>query len=205
VLKGGREMKIRDLVVLLITIALGTLSASAQEGDGSLTFTDHANQSVTINRFGTVLKLRNSNGKETVPVNVYRVCSCGEKEPCIDSVFISKETKSQFEVEFPKKGTTLKEGEALVVTATFRQGDLSVKRRLNWKAGSSSVEMEQVVSGPKSLCACTFEQKPEIPVLRFEAKMCPRPPGSIDWYTCPPDLTDISNVMMSMLLLYFQK
>jgi hypothetical protein len=198
-------MKIRDLVVLLITIALGTLYASAQEGDGSVTFTDHANRSVTINRFGTVLKLKNSNGKETVPANVYRVCSCGEKEPCIESVFISKETKSQFVVEFPNKGTTLKEGEALVVTATFRQGDLSVKRRLNWQAGSSSVELEQVVSGAKPLCATTFEQKPEIPLLRLEGKMCPRPPGDISWYTCPPDLTDASNVMMSSILLYFTK
>ena len=200
-------MKFRNLIVLSITIALGTLQPSAQQGDGSVTFTDHSNQSVTINRFDTVLKLKTSNGKEIVPANAYRVCSCGEKEPCIESVFIpSKETKSQFEVEFPQKGTTLKEGETLVVTATFRQGELTVKRRLSWKAGSSSVEVAEVVSGAKPLCVCSFEAKPEIPILRFEAKMCPRPPGSIDWYTCPPELSkDASNAMMSIILLYFPK
>jgi hypothetical protein len=198
-------MNIGKLIILSVTIALGTLSARAQED--SVTFTDYSNQSVTISRFGTVLKLKNSNGKESVPANIYRVCPCGEKGPCIESAIIpSKETKPQLEVEFPKKGTTLKEGETLVVLATFRQAELTVKRRLNWKAGSGSVEIEQAVSGSKPLCVCTFAEKPEIPVLRLEAKMCPRPPGSVDWWTCPPELSpDASNVMLSSILLQIPK
>ena len=186
-------MNVRKLVILLIAIALGPLSARAQEG-GSVTFTDHSNQSVTISRFGTVLKLKNSNGKEIVPNNIYRVCPCGEKGACIESAVIpGKETKSQFEVMFPKEGSTLKKGETLVVGVTFREGDLTVKRRLSWESGSGAVTLDELISAPKPLCITTFEAKPEIAVLRLEAKMCPRPPGDPDFWICPPWIsTDIN-------------
>ena len=175
-------MNIGKLVILLITIAFGALSAAAQQGDDSVTFTDHSNQSITISRFGTVLNFKTSNGKETVPSNVYRICPCGEEAGCIESTTIpSEKTSSQLEVEFPKKGTTLKKGQALVITATFRHAELTVKRRLNWKAGSSLVNIDEVISASKSLCPCTFE-KPAL--LRLEMKMCPGPPGL--WLlTCP--------------------
>ena len=179
-------MNIGKLIVLSVTIALGTLSVRAQ---GDVTFTDDSNQSVTISRFGTVLVLKNSKGKETVPNNIYRVCPCGDKGPCIESAIIpSKETKSQFEVVFPKEGTTLKKGETLVVMATFSQGEITVKRRLSWEAGSSAVAIEENISASKPLCVCTFEEKLEKAVLRLEAKMCPRPPGSPGYWTCPPEI-----------------
>ena len=181
-------MNIKKLVILLITIALGALTAPAQEGDGSVTVTDLFNQSVTISRFGTVLNLKNSNGKETVPKNIYRVCACGESGPCIESAIIpSKETRVQFEV-FPKKGP-LKKGETLVVIAAFRHGQLSVKRRISWEAGSSSVEFGEAIYASKPLFACTFEEKMQKISLRLEKKMCPRPPGGYerDWLICPPE------------------
>lgn len=179
-------MNIGKLIILLITMALGALSAAAQQGDGSVTFTDHSNQSITINRFGTVLNFKNSNGKETVPGNVYRVCPCGEKASCIESTGTpSEKTSSQLEVVFPKKGTTLKKGETLVVTATFRKAELAVKRSIKWQAGSSLFETEEVFSGPKPLCSSTFEDKG---LLRFEMKMCPRPPGAPLLWTCPPEI-----------------
>ena len=179
-------MNIGKLVILLITIALGALSASAQQGDGSVTFTDNSNQSITISRFGTVLNFKNSYGKETAPGKVYRVCPCSKKEPCIESdVIPSKETKSQFEVTFPKEGTTLKKGETLVVTATYHQAELTVRRRVNWEAGSSSVAVDEVIYASKPLCVCTFEL--EKASLKLTAKNCPRPPGSIDWWICPPE------------------
>jgi|KBSMisStandDraft_5_1062788.scaffolds.fasta_scaffold04368_7 hypothetical protein len=192
-------MNVRKLVILLMTIALGALSAPAQEGAGSVTFTDHSNQSVSISRFGTVLKLKNSNGKEIVPNNIYRVCACGEKGPCIESANLpGKETKSQFEVVFPKEGATLKKGETLVLAATFREGELTVKRRLTWEAGSGAVIVDEVISSSKSLCLTTFEPQPEIVTVRLVAKMCPRPPGDPYFWICPP-FTEMSQESMQMM------
>ena len=197
-------MNIGKLIILLITIALGGLSAAAQQGDGSVTFTDHSNQSITISRFGTVLNFKNSNGKETVPGNVYRVCPCGDKGSCTESTSMpSEKASSKLEVVFPKKGTALKKGQTLVVTATFRQADIEVKRSLNWEAGSSSVKIEDAVSGSKPLCLCTFD---EPVLLTLEAKMCPRPPGSPGYWTCPPSLESTTiDVMYVLSVLNFSK
>ena len=191
-------MNIGKLIVLLITIALGAPSAAAQQ-DGSVTFTDHSKQSITISRFGTVLNFKNSHGKETVPGNVYRICPCGEKAGCIESTSMpSDKTSSQLEVVFPKKGTTLKKGETLAVTVTFRHEELTVKRSLKWAAGSSLFETEEVISGSKPLCSSTFEDKG---LLRYEMKMCPRPPGAPLYllWTCPPEL-DPSALQKAMTL-----
>ncbi|HEX7333934.1 MAG TPA: hypothetical protein VF290_20690 [Pyrinomonadaceae bacterium] len=174
------------LIILLITIALGATSAAAQQD--SVTFTDHSKQSITISRFGTVLNFKNSKGKETVPGNVYRVCPCGQKASCIESTSIpSDKTSSQLDVMFPKKGTTLKKGETLVVKATFRYEELTVRRSLKWTAGSTLFESEEVISGSKPLCSSTFEDEG---LLRFEMKMCPRPPGAplALYWTCPPEI-----------------
>lgn len=197
-------MSIGRFIILLITIALGALSAAAQQGDGSVTFTDHSKQSITISRIGMVLSFKNSNGKETVPGNAYRVCPCGEKAGCMESTSMpSDKTSSQLEVVFPKKGTTLKKGETLVVTATFREAELTVKRRLSWGAGSSSVEIEDAVSGSKPLCLCTFD---EPVLLTLQAKMCPRPPGSPGYWTCPPSLEETTiDVMYVLSVLNFSK
>jgi len=174
-------MKIVNLIVLSIAIMLGMLYGPTEDRDGSVTFTDHLSRSVTISRFGSVLSLKNKNGEEFVPPNVYRVCPCGEKEPCIESATLSKDTIAKLEVEFPKKGTTLERGQTLVVTATFRQGDLTVSRRLTWKAGSGSVISEETITGPRTLCVCTFNPEPKRVTLA--EKMCAGPPGR---WPCPP-------------------
>jgi hypothetical protein len=185
-----KEMKLRGLVVLTITIILGTLFAHAQGDKGARTFTDQFNQSVTISRFGTVLRFKNSNGKETVPANVYRVCPCGEQGACIESATLpSEKTSSTLEVTSPKKGTTLRKGDTLVVTATFTQAGLTVKRTLTWEAGSDSVITDEIISSSKPLCSCTLEDKSglDIPVVALAGKMCPAPPGAL--WTCPPSIT----------------
>ena len=176
-------MKIRTLVVLLITTSLATLSGPAQERDGSVTFTDSSNQAITISRYGAVLSFRNSKGQEIVPGNAYRVCLCGEKGPCIESTTaLTDETISKFEVVFPRQGTTLKNGQTLIVRATSGQKDLMVERKLTWLAGSGTAEANDAISSSKSLCFCTFEEK-TLKVLEMK-KMCPRPP----WYLpCPPE------------------
>ena len=192
-------MSIGRLIILFITVALGAVPAAAQQGDGSVTFTDHSKQSITISRIGMVLNFKNSNGKETVPRNVYRVCPCGEKAGCIDSTSMpSDKTSSQLEVAFPKKGTTLKKGETLVVTATFRHEELTVKRNLKWTAGSSLLETDELISASKPLCSNIFEDKG---LLRYEMKMCPRPPGAPLYllWTCPPEL-DPSALQKAMTL-----
>lgn len=190
-------MKLRGLVVLTITIILGTLSAHAHGDDGAQTFTDQFNQSITISRFGTVLSFKTSNGKETMPGNVYRICPCGEQGPCIESAKLpSEKTSSTLEVTSPKKETTLRKGETLVVTATFTLGDLTVKRTLTWEAGSNSVTIDEIISSSKPLCSCTLEDKPSegLPVVAYTMKMCPGPPG----FTCPPYIT--GQAMNSMII-----
>ena len=186
-----KEMKLRGLVVLTITVILGTLFANAQGDEGARTFTDQFNQSVTISRFGTVLSFKTSNGKETVPANVYRVCPCGEQGACIESATLpSEKTSSTLEVTSPKKGTTLRKGDTLAVTATFTQAGLTVKRTLTWEAGSDSVITDEIISSSKPLCSCTLEDKSglDIPVVAFAGKMCPAPPGAL--WTCPPSITE---------------
>ena len=192
-------MKFRSLIVLTITLILATLSAHAQRPDGSRTFTDQVNHSITISRFGTVLSFKNSNGKEMVPTNFYRVCACGEQAACVESATLpSEKTKSTLEVSFPKNGTTIRKGETLVVTATFSQADLSVKRSLNWEAGSDSVIIDEIISSSKPFCSWTFEDKPPegIPVKALAMKMCPGPPGFWSWMTCPPSPEVLQQMMM---------
>lgn len=183
-----KEMKLRGLVVLTITVILGTLFAHAQGDEGARTFTDQFNQSVTISRFGTVLRFKNSNGKERAPTNIYRICPCGQQSGCVESATLpSEKISSTLEVEFPKKGTTLSKGETLVATATFSQADLTVMRRVTWDAGATEVTIDEIISSSKALCSCTLEDKPTegIPVVAFEMKQCPGPPKF--WsFTCPP-------------------
>ena len=174
-------MKIRNLVVLSIAIGLGIVSAAAQKTDGALTFTDHLKRSITISRFGTVLNLRNSAGKEIMPPNVYRICLCGEQGPCIESSGMpSKDPKVELNVESPRSGTTLMRGQTLIITVKFSQGEITVTRRLTWKDGSDSVTSEETITAPRGLCVCTFNPEPK--TVRSAMKMCPGPPG----LPCPP-------------------
>ena len=191
-------MRIRNLLVLTITIVVGTLSVSGQDRNGSTTFTDQSNRSITISRFGTVLNFKNGDGKEAAPANTYRVCPCGEKAGCIESATIPDDkANSKFEVEFPKKGTMLNKSETLVVRSTFRHGDLTVERRLSWAAGSNLVKIDEVISSPKSLCPCALEEKQPVKVL-LDMKMCPRPP--IPGFICPPYSELSSDAMKQMTL-----
>ena len=190
-------MRIRNLLVLTITIVIGTLSVSGQDRNGATTFTDQSNRSITISRFGTVLNFKNGDGKEAAPANTYRVCPCGENT-CIESATIpDAKADAKFDVEFPKKGTTLGKGETLVATSSFRHGDMTVSRRLSWEAGSNLVKIDEVISSPKSLCPCASEEKQPVKVL-LDMKMCPRPP--IPGFICPPYSELSSDAMKQMTL-----
>lgn len=135
-------MKIRTLFFLAITIVLGSISAEAQEREGSVTFTDHLKQSITITRFGTVLSFKNSSGRQNAGNHGFRVCP--RDGQCTGSDNNSR-TKGELSVSFPT-GTALKQGEILVVTATVRGPELTVTRKLMWVAGSSLVNIEERVS-----------------------------------------------------------
>lgn len=174
-------MKIRNLVVVAITIALGTLCAQAQERDGSVTFTDEFKQRITISRFGTVLSFTNSDGKQIVPNHTFRVCPCGEKSRCVESNAPTDGTTATLEVEFPQRGATLKKGQTLIVAATVRLEAMTLKRRLAWLAGSSVVEIVEAVP-ESSTAVCSFEERAKVPI----GKMCPRPPVLGVHLKCPP-------------------
>lgn len=173
-------MKIRNLLVLAITIALGTLCAQAQERDGSMSFTDHLKQGITISRFGTVLSFKNSRGREIEANNTYKVCLCGSNS-CIESVNVPPEgTSAVLKVEFPKQGAAIENGQTLIVTATVRGSDLTVTRQLAWVAGSSVVNIDETISASSAVAVCSFT---EIGRRQLVYNHCPGPPGK-----CPPKI-----------------
>lgn len=174
-------MKIRNLLVLAITIVLGTVCAQAQGRDGSMTFTDHLKQGITISRFGTVLSFTNSNGRQIVPSHTYRVCPCGDKSRCVDSNAPTDGTKATLKAEFPKRGTMLRKGQTLIITATVSREAMTLRRRLAWMAGSSVVEIVEINSGLKT-AICGFDESALVPC----GVMCPRPPEAPSSYECPP-------------------
>ena len=188
-------MRIRNLFILAMTIVFAALSVSGQDRDSSATFTDNSNRSLTISRFGAVLSFKNGDGKQTTPASTYRLCPCGENAGCIESTTMPDKTDSKLDVEFPKKGTTIKKGETLVVTSTFRHGELTFTRRLSWEAGSDLVKIEEVIASTKPLCPCALESKPPVKVL-LEMKMCPSPP--IPGFICPPYTEVTSDAMKRM-------
>lgn len=163
-------MKIRTLFFLAITIVLGSISAEAQERDGSVTFTDHLKQSITITRFGTVLTFKNSSGRQSAGNHGFRVCP--RDGQCTGSVNNSR-TKGELSVSFPTQGTTLKQGETLVVTATVRGPELTVTRKLTWVAGSSLVNVEERVS---ALRGTDITSLTESVAGGLSANPCPPPP-----------------------------
>lgn len=174
-------MKIRNLLILAITIALSTVCAPAQERDGARTYTDDSKQAITISRFGTVLNFRKSDGKEIVPDHNYLACPCGDKSHCVGSKAPTNVTTATLEVEFPKQGATLKKGETLIITAMVSGEAMTLKRRLAWMAGSSVVEIVETISESKT-AVCSFEESALVPL----GKMCPRPPGAAPSLKCPP-------------------
>lgn len=163
-------MKIRNLFFLTITIVLGSISAEAQEREGSLTFTDHLKQSITITRFGTVLTFKNSSGRQSAGNHAFRVCP--RDGQCTGSDNNSR-TKGELSVSFPTQGTALKKGETLVVTATVRGPNLTVTRKLMWVAGSRFVNVEERVSALRDTDITRLTES-VAGVLR--ASPCPPPP-----------------------------
>lgn len=165
-------MKIRNLLVLTIAFGLGALSVQSQEPNGSMTFRDHLGQSISISRFGTVLSFLNSDGKEIVIGHDYRVCPCGQKDRCMDSKTPVDGTSAALEAEFPKQRVTIEKGQTLIIVATVRLDDMTLRRRMAWMAGSSVVEIIETVSA--SLTAiCGLDESAKVPL----GKMCPGPPG----------------------------
>jgi hypothetical protein len=171
-------MKIRNLLLLAITIAIATLSAQAQERDGSMTFTDHLGQSITISSFGTVLSFKDSKGRENETENYFRIGPYGNIGPWIDSRKADG-TSTSLKAKFPQPGATLEKGQAMDVTATVRQGGLIVTRRLTWPAGSGEVNIDETIFASSAIVVGTLEEG-ILGNLKF-GPTCPAPPQ------CPPD------------------
>ncbi|MGH9971706.1 MAG: hypothetical protein ACREBG_28465 [Pyrinomonadaceae bacterium] len=171
-------MKIRNLLVMGITIALGTLCAAAQDLDGSMTFTDNLNQSITISRYGAVLSFKNSKGLENATNDAFRICTTDSK--CIESAIAPTEgTSAELKIKLPEQGVTIEMGQRLVVTATVRGADLTVTRKLEWLAGSSVVNVDETIAVSSATTISSFIEGGEH-FLSLD-KPCPVPPGGV----CP--------------------
>ena len=169
-------MKTRNLLVLTITMALGTLCAQAQANNGSMTFTDNLGQSVTISRFGTVTSFKDNKGQVNPTENYFRIGPYGNNGPFpwIDSRK-GEGTSTALKVEFPKQGTTIGKGQTLVAVATVTAGDLKLERRLTWAAGSKEISVDQTLSASKTTSVGTIDEGVGNPnKLR---PPCPPPPG----------------------------
>jgi hypothetical protein len=174
-------MKIRNLLVLTIAMALSSLCAQAQANDGSMTFTDHLGQSITISSFGTVLSFKDSKGLENATDNYFRIGPYGNNGPFpwIDSRKAAG-TSASLKAKFPRPGATLAKGQMLDVTATVHQGSLTVTRRLTWPAGSSVVKTDVTISASSAVVVGTLEET----VGGLRDIPCPDPPGEAK---CPGD------------------
>jgi len=167
-------MKIRNLLVLTIAMALSSLCAQAQANDGSMTFTDHLGQSITISSFGTVLSFKDSKGLENATDNYFRIGPYGNNGPFpwIDSRK-AVGTSASVKAKFPRPGATLAKGQMLDVTATVQQGVLRVTRRLTWPAGSSVVSIDETISASSAVVVGTLEETGG----GLRETPCPDPPG----------------------------
>lgn len=172
-------MKTRNLLVLVVTLGLGTLSAQAQERDGSRSFTDHLKQRITISRFGTVVSFTNSKGVKKETKNTFRICPRDSKQ-CTESADASS-GKTEFHRDSPKAGTTLKEGETLIVTATVHGPVFEVSRHLTWVGGSSAVSIQETISALRDIDVHNIIER-VTGQLRID--ICPPPPGGQG--KCPP-------------------
>lgn len=172
-------MKIRNLLVLATTMVLGTLGAQAQERDGSMTFTDHMKQSITVSSFGTVLSFRNSKGRETAQDSAYKVCPCGSSGKCIEWRNAPIDgISSELTVENPQQGMALDQEQTLVVTATVRQGELTLTRRLSWLAGSRVYTIDETISSSVNMDICLLKETAKtLTSATIDFKMKPPPPG----------------------------
>lgn len=198
-------MKIRNLLVLMTTMALATICASGQQAD--VTIKDHANQTLTVSRFGTVVKFVGRDGNEIVPKHNFRICSCNEAWPCLESEdskeatatfvvlspapFREKKLKGGQRFGFPSQSPGLQRAQSLELlpgkslelqaTIVFRGG--TVMRRLVWKAGSSSVQIQTLTWSGDPVC-CIKDQS--LVPLNFAHHGCQMPPPEGFSLTCPP-------------------
>lgn len=169
-------MKIRNLFLLTTITLLVSISAAGQERDGSVTFTDHLKQTITISRFGTVRTFTNGKGRRVVANHTFRVCPRYGKCTGSDK---NSSGKSELSVTFPKERTSLKEGEALIVTANVTGPKLRVIRKMTFVAGSTSVDIEETVSSTQDTdIASLLESANGV----LWTKPCPPPPPQA---TCP--------------------
>jgi hypothetical protein len=189
-------MKIRNLLVLMMTIALTTICAAAQ--DGYVTIKDHTNQSLTVSRFGAVVKFIERDGHEIVPKHNFRICSCNNAWPCFDSED-PKDARVTLEVLSPVnnqkqkrpqilgfqlgKRLELKRGKSLELQATIAFRGVTVMRRLVWTAGSSSVRIQTLTWSGDPIC-CIHDQS--LVPLNFAHHGCQMPPPEGFNFTCPP-------------------
>jgi len=170
-------MKIRNLVVLMITVALATLSVSAQ-----VTITDNSNQSLMISRFGTVVKFRNRFNRRFEPDHTYKICTCSTTPRCIEPNLIGTATAT-LKVEFPQSGTRLRSNESLKAVATVKLGRVTLTRRLEWLAGSSVIYVVDTVAAD-STNVCSIEERGV--VLSDSCSMPPPSQTAVAQVRCPP-------------------
>lgn len=205
-------MKLRNLLVLTITLALAALCAQAQESEGARTFTDHLGQSITISRFGTVLSFKDSKGLQNATDHAFRICpACGDNK-CIDSRrALTDGTSVELKVKFPEHGDTIRKNKTIIATATVRQGALTLTRQVTWRAGARVVIIDETISVSNVIAASTWGAIGDggsvdgtISVPSFVGigsnresggsliifnKPCPIPPGTKDRF-CPPEMAD---------------
>lgn len=188
-------MKMRNALVLAITIAVTTACAQAQEADGSVTFMDNFGQSITISRFGTVLRFKDSKGQENATENYFRIGPYGNTGPFpwIDSRKAG-EASAVLRIAFPKSGATLEKGQVMEVTATVSQGGLTVTRRLTWPAGSSAVNIDETISAPGASIVGTLEEG-----IVGNLKLHPPCPGPQGEGNCPPETPTAFRIMSKQL------
>lgn len=187
-------MKIRNLLVLTMTMALTTLcvsaqqsggnvtSVSAQQGWGNVTITDSSNQSLTISRFGTVVRFKDKNDKLSELKHTYKICTCGKQPRCIEPNSATEQAQASLKAVFPKPGKKLKMGQSLKAVAIVKLGGVTVTRRLAWPAGSSVVYVVETVTADKAE-VCSISESG----LVMLGDSCPMPPpGDSVSFKCPP-------------------
>lgn len=189
-------MKIRNLLVLVTTVALATICASAQEGE--VTIKDHINQSLTVSRFGIVRKFIDRDGNEFLPKHTFRICSCNNDWPCFESedtkgatatlVVLSPKKRKNVRFPLPQRSASsdwpvLQRGQSLQLQATIAFPFRTVMRRLVWNAGSGRVHIQTLTWSGGRVC-CINEQS--LVPLDSPHYGCSLPPPNGFNLSCPP-------------------
>ena len=180
----------KNLLMLTIIMALATVCVSAQNADKTVTFSDHMNQSLTVDQFLTVVKFTHREKGELKPQqHSYRICPCDKERPCIDSQDRTNGVTGILTVESPVKespvkDTKLKQGQTLEIESKITTAYGTVMRRLVWKAGSSTVQIQTLTFSRTKICCMEELSMPRI--FAPEHHGCSMPPPDGFSLSCPP-------------------